>query len=68
MTLSFRSSRRSAGVAVKQQIADETLRCWRRKAQIDADERQGATGTEHAEIGRLKEEVAELRRTNALLK
>jgi len=55
-------------VAAKQQVAEETLRRWRRKAQIDAGERDGTTSTEHAEIRRLKKEVAELRRTNELLK
>lgn len=55
-------------VAAKQQVAEERLRRWRRKAQIDAGERDGTTSTEHAEIRRLKKEVAELRRTNELLK
>lgn len=55
-------------VAGKQQVAEETLRRWRRKAQIDAGERAGTTSDEHAEIRRLKKEVAELRRTNELLK
>ena len=55
-------------VAAKQQVAEETLRRWRRKAQIDAGEREGTTSSENAEIRRLKKENAELRRTNELLK
>lgn len=55
-------------IASKQQIAEETLRRWRRKAQIDAGQRPGTTSEEHAEIRRLKKEVAELKRTNELLK
>nr|WP_232016816.1 IS3 family transposase [Gordonia insulae] len=55
-------------VAAKQQVAEETLRRWRRKAQIDAGQRAGTSSEEHAEIRRLKKEVAELRRTNELLK
>ena len=55
-------------VAGKQQIAEETLRRWIRKAQIDAGQRPGTTTEEHAEIRRLKKEVSDLRRTNELLK
>jgi transposase len=42
----------------------ESVRRWRRKAQVDA----GTSGSEHAEIRRLKREVAELRRANEVLK
>ncbi|RRQ26239.1 hypothetical protein DK926_18475 [Rhodococcus sp. Eu-32] len=55
-------------VASKQQIGEETLRRWRRKAQVDAGERRGASSDEHNEIRRLKKRVAELERTNELLK
>lgn len=49
-------------------IAEETLRRWRRKAQIDAGERPGLNSQEHAEIKRLKRENVELRRANEVLK
>lgn len=55
-------------VAAKMSLAEETLRRWRRKAQIDAGERPGTSSDEHAEIRRLKREVSELRRANELLK
>ncbi|MCD2146003.1 transposase [Gordonia paraffinivorans] len=55
-------------VAGKHKIVEETLRRWRRKAQIDAGERRGTTSDEHAGIRRLKKRVAELEQTNELLK
>ena len=55
-------------VASKLGISEESVRRWRRKAQIDAGERPGATSSEHAEIRKLKREVAELRRANQILK
>jgi transposase len=55
-------------VASKLGISEESVRRWRRKAQIDAGERPGITGSEHAEIRKLKREVSELRRANDILK
>lgn len=55
-------------VAGKLNISEESVRRWRRKAQIDAGERLGTTSSEHAEIRKLKREVAELRRANEILK
>ena len=55
-------------VAGKLGISEESLRRWRRKAQVDAGERPGITSSEHAEIRKLKREVAELRRANEILK
>ena len=49
-------------------IAEETVRRWRRRAQVNSGERAGTNNTEHAEIRRLKREVAELRRANEILK
>jgi transposase len=46
----------------------ETLRKWMRRAEIDVGQRPGMTSTEHAEIKRLRREVAELRRANEILK
>ncbi|BBX25076.1 conserved hypothetical protein [uncultured Mycobacterium sp.] len=55
-------------VASKLGISEESVRRWRRKAQVDAGERSGTTSAEHTEIRKLKREVAELRRANELLK
>lgn len=55
-------------VASKLGVAEETVRRWRRKAQVDAGQRPGTTDSEHVEIRRLKREVAELRRANEILK
>lgn len=46
----------------------ETLREWVRRVEIDGGQRPGLTGQEHAEIKRLKREVAERRRANEILK
>lgn len=55
-------------VASKLGVAQESVRRWRRKVQVDAGERPGTTSSEHAEIRKLKSEVAELRRANEILK
>lgn len=55
-------------VASKLGISEESVRRWRRRAQVDAGERSGVTSLEHAEIRKLKREVAELRRANEILK
>jgi transposase len=46
----------------------ETLRIWVRQAEVDTGQRVGVSSEEHAEIKRLKREVAELRRANEILK
>ncbi len=46
----------------------ETVRKWLRRAQVDAGERPGLTTEEKAEVRALKQEVAELRRANEILK
>lgn len=46
----------------------ETVRKWLRRAQVDAGQRPGMTTEEKAEIRALKQEVAELRRANEILK
>jgi transposase len=46
----------------------ETLRSWVRQAEVDAGRRVGVSSEEHAEIKRLKRELAELRRANEILK
>lgn len=55
-------------VAGKLGIAEESVRRWRRKAQVDAGERPGTSSSEHAEIRKLRRENAELRRANEILK
>ncbi|WP_242603478.1 IS3 family transposase, partial [Mycolicibacterium thermoresistibile] len=55
-------------VASKLGVSQESVRRWRRKAEIDAGQRPGVTSTEHAEIRKLKRENAELRRANEILK
>ena len=58
-----------AAVAQKLGIGSaETLRKWIRRAEVDGGQRPGTTSEEHAEIKRLKREVAELRRANEILK
>jgi transposase len=46
----------------------ETVRKWVRQAQIDAGARPGITIEDSAELKKLRREVAELRRANAILK
>ena len=58
-------------VAVAQKLgigSAETLRKWIRRAEVDGGQRPGTTSEEHAEIKRLKRQVAELRRANEILK
>jgi transposase len=46
----------------------ETVRKWVRQSQIDAGSRPGTTSEESAELKKLRREVSELRRANAILK
>ena len=46
----------------------ETVRKWVRQAQVDAGARPGMSSEESVEVRRLKREVAELKRANAILK
>lgn len=55
-------------VASKIGTSGETVRKWVRRAQVDAGARPGMTSEEHAEVTRLRREVAELRRANEILK
>src|SRR5512144_689255 len=55
-------------VAAKIGASAETVRTWVRRAEVDAGQRPGLTSEEHAEIKRLRREVAELRRANEILK
>jgi transposase-like protein len=49
-------------------VGAETLRRWIVQAQVDAGQRSGPTSEELAEIKRLKNENAELREANEILK
>jgi len=55
-------------VASKLGCNPETLRRWRRQAQVDAGVRPGVSTEESVELRRLKRENAELRRANEILK
>jgi transposase len=56
-------------VAARLGIASsETLRNWVRQAEIDRGLKQGPTTEELAEIKRLRKEVADLQRSNEILK
>jgi len=44
----------------------ETVRKWVRQAEVDAGARPGISPEESAEVRRLKREVAELKRANAI--
>ena len=57
-----------SAVAFKLGCNTETLRRWRRQAQVDAGTRPGVSSEESAELRRLKRENAELRRANEILK
>jgi len=46
----------------------ETVRKWVRLEQVEAGARPGTTSEESAELKRLRREVAELKRANAILK
>ena len=55
-------------VAGKLGVNPETLRTWKRKAEVDAGVKPGLTTDAQAEITRLKKQVRELERANEILK
>jgi transposase len=55
-------------VGAKLGVGPETLRKWRRRAEVDSGARPGLTSEEHGEIKRLRRENAELRRANEILR
>lgn len=46
----------------------ETVRKWVRRAEVDAGDRPGVTTEESAQVRKLKQENAELKRANAILR
>jgi transposase len=67
--LVFESGRPIAHVARDLGVHKEALRTWVRQARADSGERRDLlTGEEREELKRLRKEVAELRRANAILK
>jgi transposase len=67
--LVFESKRPIAHVATDLGVHKEALRLWVRQAEKDAGGRQdGLTSAEREELGRLRGEVKQLRKTNEILK
>jgi transposase len=67
--LVFESGRPIAHVAQDLGVHKEALRTWVRQARADLGERRDLlTSDEREELKRLRKEVAELRRANAILK
>jgi transposase len=57
-----------SSVAGRIGASSETVRKWVRRAEVDSGQRPGMSSEEHAEVKRLRREVAELRRANEILK
>jgi transposase len=55
-------------VATRLGVGPKTVRKWVRQAEINAGVRPGVLESENVEIRRLKKEVAELKRTNEILR
>ncbi len=49
-------------------VSEQTLRNWRKQAEIDAGEREGLTTEEREELGRLRRENKVLRQEREILK
>ena len=64
--LSMKAACRVVGDALG--IAQDTLRGWTRRVQIDTGQRSGITTDQRSRIMELEKEVRELRRSNAILK
>jgi transposase len=62
------SGRPLAQVARELGVSTESLRLWRKQAEIDAGERDGLSSDERAELRELRREVRVLRQERDLLK
>ena len=62
------SGRPLAQIARELGVSTESLRLWRKQAEIDAGERDGLTSDERAELRELRREVRVLRQERELLK
>lgn len=47
-------------------VGPESLRGWVKQAEVDAGTKLGLTSAEHEELARLRKEVKEMRRSNAI--
>ena len=55
-------------IAAKIGCSPETLRSWKRRAEIDSGARSGLTSDEHARMKDLERENRELKRANEILR
>ena len=62
------SGRPLAQIARELGVSTESLRLWRKQAEIDAGERDGLTSDERTELRELRREVRVLRQERELLK
>jgi transposase len=62
------SGRPLAQIARELGVSTESLRLWRKQAEIDAGERDGLSSDERAELRELRREVRVLRQERDLLK
>ena len=62
------SGRPLAQIARQLGVSTESLRLWRKQAEIDAGERDGLSSDERAELRELRREVRVLRQERELLK
>jgi len=65
----MRSGRSLNGLSKEFEVSNQTLRSWRRQAEIDTGERiDGLTTDEKAELAKLRREVGVLREERDILK